>query len=509
MSRVFTPVARVAAVASLVTLAGTAGTSFAAVTRGLTAPSASALFTRALAHEPKLESGQALELDFEGRVELEAHFERPHAVRTYHSRDRFRLGADGSIRRDWTTWADGDTSLDPETWLVAGNRVYHREGSHRPWSELTGDAAGDGAALASAGVPWPALSVARGQSGARASKRGHEVAIPAMLDGRSRTVHLDAATGDLDSIDCVWAHPREGDVRDVAATTAWIDRRGLHVPGRLRLVVHRADDGYRVAETLASGAIVPAGDSVWAAPDPASLAPSPPEPVPAPVQFDSVAAGAWTATLPDRDTRSLVVEFRDHLAVIETSGTVEAGERLDAAVRRQFPGKPIRFVMFGHHHPDYTGGLRPFIADGVRVVTMPGNADYVREIAAAPFTLAPDRLARAPRPLALEVVRDGRWLDADASQSLMAVDIGAHSNHTAEYLVFYLPRSKFLFEGDLGWYHADDGATRAGRRAQGLLDGVRERGLDVERYAQSWPASAPAIVGAAELDSLVAARAKH
>lgn len=459
---------------------------------------------RVLAHAPRLQPGQALEIDLEGRVELEAHFERPHAVRTYHSRDRFRLAADGSVRRDWTTWADGDSVLDPETWLIAGGRVYHRDGTAQPYRELTGDAAGDGAALACAALPWVAGRGARPVLGARPPGRG---GTPVLLFGRSRAVFADAA-GDVDSIACTWAHPRSGDVRDLVATTAWTSRGGLRAPGRLRLVVHRADDAYRVVESLTGARIVASADSLFSPPGPASLAPPETAPAAAPVQLDSVAAGAWTATLPDRDTRSLVVEFRDHLVLVETSGTVEAGERLDRAVQQHFPGKPIRFVLFGHHHPDYTGGLRPFIADGARIVATPGNAAYVREIAAQRFTLAPDRLALSPHPLDLEVVKNGRWLDADDTQSLMAVDIGALSHHTDEYLVFYLPRSKFLFQGDLGWYRAADGATRAGRRAAGLMDAVRERGLDVDRIGQSWPASAAPTVGRAELDSLIAARGK-
>ena len=69
----------------------------------------------------------------------------------------------------------------------------------------------------------------------------------------------------------------------------------------------------------------------------------------------------------------------------------------------------------------------------------------------------------------------------------IAIDIGAQSHHTDEYVVFWLPRQRLLFQGDLGWFGPDDAPRAGGRRARGLLQAIDERNLPVETLLQGWP----------------------
>ena len=97
---------------------------------------------------------------------------------------------------------------------------------------------------------------------------------------------------------------------------------------------------------------------------------------------------------------------------------------------------------------------------------------------------------------------------ADASNELVAIDIESRSNHTDHYLVFWLPRQKLLFEGDLGFFTVD-GALRASSRAAGLLQAVDEAKLAPKTIAQSWPVNGNAAsLPITTLRALVAARAK-
>jgi hypothetical protein len=74
---------------------------------------------------------------------------------------------------------------------------------------------------------------------------------------------------------------------------------------------------------------------------------------------------------------------------------------------------------------------------------------------------------------------------------LDAIDIGEASQHTAEYVVFYLPGARVLLEGDLGWFTRDDGTPRVGGRAAGLLAALDARGLAIDTMVQTWPVRAP------------------
>jgi hypothetical protein len=141
--------------------------------------------------------------------------------------------------------------------------------------------------------------------------------------------------------------------------------------------------------------------------------------------------------------------------------------------------------MFSHHHPHYLGGLRPFVAEGAKILTTRGNEKYVDEIAQRHFTMSPDRLENMPMYFDIEPF-DGRRALKDSRNEIDAIDIGPLSSHTDEFLIFYFPRQKLLFQAELGWY-MPEGTLRASRRARGLLQAIDDNHLDVERLVQSWP----------------------
>jgi glyoxylase-like metal-dependent hydrolase (beta-lactamase superfamily II) len=242
---------------------------------------------------------------------------------------------------------------------------------------------------------------------------------------------------------------------------------------------------------------------------PDSARPTPPARTDTVAVTTALAPHVWAVDLPDAGTRSLALEFADHVVVLESSCDVPHGERLKAAVAG-VTRKPVRYVSFSHHHPDYTGGLRPFIADTATVVCAGSNRAYVDEIAHWSFQLDPDRLwKRRPgglNPL-IDTLTAGRWRHADALNEVVAIDIGEKSHHTDAYLVFWLPRAKLLFEGDLGWF-ATDGGVRASSRAAGLLEAIDEAKLAPARLVQSWtPGATPHDVAMRDFRALVAARA--
>jgi len=85
----------------------------------------------------------------------------------------------------------------------------------------------------------------------------------------------------------------------------------------------------------------------------------------------------------------------------------------------------------------------------------------------------------------------------------VAINYGARSNHTDDFVVFWLPRSRVLFETELGWVMAGD-KVRASRRAAPLLQWIDEQHLDVQRLVQSWPMRGNvATMSRAELAALV------
>jgi pimeloyl-ACP methyl ester carboxylesterase/glyoxylase-like metal-dependent hydrolase (beta-lactamase superfamily II) len=161
----------------------------------------------------------------------------------------------------------------------------------------------------------------------------------------------------------------------------------------------------------------------------------------------------------------MFVEFADFIVAIDAPagyrllnelppGDVAPGpssawlsERYIELIKQAVPGKPIRYVVLTHFHNDHLGGVRAFVAEGATVIAPPDTAAHVRRLVAAPHTLAPDRLAAQPRPLALEVVK-GRHSISDGTRRLDLLDVGDNP-HGAEMLVAHLPAERLMFVSDL------------------------------------------------------------
>ncbi|TYZ14178.1 hypothetical protein FY528_00130 [Hymenobacter lutimineralis] len=65
--------------------------------------------------------------------------------------------------------------------------------------------------------------------------------------------------------------------------------------------------------------------------------------------------------------------------------------------------------------------------------------------------------------------------------------IGSKSQHTNDYLVYYFPSEKLLFEDDLVWIARQGPSRKASARQVGLYQAIRDLKLPVETIVQSWP----------------------
>ncbi|MEQ9415504.1 MAG: hypothetical protein RIF39_16830, partial [Cyclobacteriaceae bacterium] len=77
------------------------------------------------------------------------------------------------------------------------------------------------------------------------------------------------------------------------------------------------------------------------------------------------------------DDKVMIVEFADFLLVAEAPVNSSNGELIIAEARRIAPGKPLKYFVFGHYHPHYLGGIRPFIHKGAKIITSKMDRAYV------------------------------------------------------------------------------------------------------------------------------------
>jgi glyoxylase-like metal-dependent hydrolase (beta-lactamase superfamily II) len=161
----------------------------------------------------------------------------------------------------------------------------------------------------------------------------------------------------------------------------------------------------------------------------------------------------------------MFVEFKDFILAVEApaqhptlervpadaqAGSDQVSERFIQKIKEKIPNKPIRYLAVTHFHSDHAGGARAFWAEGATVLTTPGNKDYFERLAAARYTVIPDRFSRQPRPAKIETF-DRKHVITDGERTVELISTGA-SPHSTENVVVYLPQEKILFQGDLFYY---------------------------------------------------------
>ncbi len=88
---------------------------------------------------------------------------------------------------------------------------------------------------------------------------------------------------------------------------------------------------------------------------------------PARVESQQLATGVWL--LGGGTHNSLLVEFKDYVAVVDAPNNEERSLAVIAEAARLAPEKPVQYVINTHHHFDHAGGLRTYLSQGTTIVT--------------------------------------------------------------------------------------------------------------------------------------------
>jgi len=267
--------------------------------------------------------------------------------------------------------------------------------------------------------------------------------------------------------------PMLGDVTMIADLADWREADGLKLPMR---VTQRYENLFVLADLRLSGARVNADVGDLAATD-AVRASVVQAGAPPTIVVDTIAPGVWW--IGGQSHHTIAIEQANQVVLVEApqndARTLAAIER----ARELRPAKPVTLLINTHHHFDHSGGVRAAIAQGLTIVTHESNRDfYERMVFRRPHLIAPDALAKNPKPLRLVPVRD-RYTRADSARPIEVYHVP--SDHAGTMLVVYLPSERILIQADLYNPPAPTAVNPVFPFAKALVENVQRRGLAVDR----------------------------
>jgi glyoxylase-like metal-dependent hydrolase (beta-lactamase superfamily II) len=157
--------------------------------------------------------------------------------------------------------------------------------------------------------------------------------------------------------------------------------------------------------------------------------------------------------------RSVAIEFKDYVVLIDAP---QAGfDGTLAETKKQFPNKPIKYIVALHNHYDHEGSLRTAVADGETIVAQEMDKTLYPVWFANPRTLpAPDNLqklqaeakTKGDKAAIAKLTPKFKWVGEklvmkDSTQTLELYHLQG-AVHGEDMLVAYLPKIKTIVEAD-------------------------------------------------------------
>lgn len=335
------------------------------------------------------------------------------------------------------------------------------------------------------------------------SQFGRQVTIVSFTFLNKYKINGTITDGNLVELVGTWIpNPVYGDMDYEMRYTRYEDHDGVMFP--MQIHTHQADPRLNPAHNYfqyditsvtinATVETMPVPDAIRTAMAPAPV-----------VESMELADGVWR--LAGGSHHSILVEFRDYVAIVEAPQNEARSLAVIAEAGRLVPDKPIQYVINTHHHFDHAGGLRTYLSQGTTIVTHESNKQYYLDILfhPGPRTLQPDRMSQynpmywiSRRPAPIETVdgdvrRTGKYVVTDGEQILeiirvqdMAYELGdrslAQGIHSEDMLIAYLPREGILINADLFSPREQAPATPT-TSMRTLNENIKKLRLDVERH---------------------------
>jgi len=287
-------------------------------------------------------------------------------------------------------------------------------------------------------------SLAQGAQLSNPRKEGSDDVVDiTTAQGDKATLYIDSSTSLPSKVVTMTSNDTNWPLGDATVETTFSDYAesdGLKLPNR---ITSKIDGKYVISDIRVSKYTVNGAGTDLAAPQAAKAAEAPA--LTAMVTAEPVGKGIWF--LAGQSHHSVLVEFADHLALIEAPQNDVRVSAVLAKVKELKPDKPLRYIVNTHHHFDHSGGIRrAMMEDGVTIITHEGNKGFYEEVAKRKSALVPDEFSKTPKAPKIVGVSDKYELK-DSTRTVQLYPIP--NPHSDTMLIAYFPAERLLVEADL------------------------------------------------------------
>jgi glyoxylase-like metal-dependent hydrolase (beta-lactamase superfamily II) len=341
-------------------------------------------------------------------------------------------------------------------------------------------------------TPWGFLKGAA-ENNATATRRGSTTVVswsPTVKAPYGKSYVINGYVNDKNMIERVETWLGEnimGDMQILATYSGWKDFGGAMAPAKIvqtrggwpffEVDVTSAKANPSDVATLVPPPAPPAGRGGPGGP-PAGGAGRGGAPPALMVTTEKLGEGLYRLTTGPGSYDSVLVEFRDHIMMLEAGQSEARALAYVAKTKELFPNKPIRYVMNTHPHSDHTGGLPVLVAEGATIITQKNNEAFLEKALNTPRTLLNDTLAKNPKKAKIEAVAEKKvYSDGTRTVEIYHTAPVPHSNGL---MIAYIPKEKILFQGDFSLPNPGEPANDHVKAvAPIILDKLK---LDFDRY---------------------------
>lgn len=277
-----------------------------------------------------------------------------------------------------------------------------------------------------------------------------------------------------------------GDMHVLATYSGWKDFGGFMVPAK----IVQTRGGWPFFEVDVTEATANPPDLAALAPPPANPPAGPPpgagQPPVLEVTSEKLGDGFYRLTTGPGSYDSLIVEFRNHVMMLEAGQSEARSLAYIAETKKLIPNKPIRYVMNTHPHSDHTGGLPALVAEGATIITHKNNQVFFERALNTPRTLLTDTLAKNPKKARVDPVQAKKvYSDGTRTVEIYHIYPAPHSNGL---IVAYFPTEKVLFQGD---FSLPPPGQPANDHVKALVPALEKLNIDFDRYINVHASASP------------------